>query len=43
MKNWLIEKLKGNEKIINAAVSIPIIAAGTMSGACAAGCPYGLD
>jgi hypothetical protein len=42
MKNWLIEKIKGNEKIISAALTIPVIAAGTMSGACAAGCPYGL-
>jgi len=42
MKNWVKEKLHGNEKIISAAVTIPIIAAGTMSGACAAGCPYGL-
>ena len=42
MKKWVKEKLQGNEKIISAAVTIPIIAAGTMSGACAAGCPYGL-
>jgi hypothetical protein len=42
MKKWLIEKLRGNEKIVSAAVTVPIIAAGTMSGACAGGCPYGL-
>ena len=42
MKNWVKEKLQGNEKIISAAVTIPIIAAGTISGVCAAGCPYGL-
>lgn len=30
------------QKIIGAAVTVPIIAASTMSGACAAGCPYGL-
>jgi hypothetical protein len=42
MKKWLIEKLDGKEKLITAGLTIPIIAAGTMSGACAAGCPYGL-
>ena len=42
MRKWLKETFKGNEKIISASVSIPIIAAGAMSGACAAGCPYGL-
>lgn len=42
MKKWVIEKLRGNEKIVSAALTAPIIAAGTMSGACAAGCPYGL-
>jgi hypothetical protein len=43
MKVWLIEKLRGNEKkIVNAAVTVPIIAAGTMAGVCASGCPYGL-
>ena len=42
MKSWLTEKIRGNEKIIGAAVTIPIVAAGAMSGTCAAGCPYGL-
>ena len=42
MRKWLIETFKGNEKIISASISVPIIAAGAMSGACAAGCPYGL-
>ena len=42
MKSWVTEKFRGNEKIISAALTVPIIAAGTMSGACAAGCPYGL-
>jgi hypothetical protein len=42
MKKWLIEKLEGKEKIVSAALTIPIIAAGSMCGACAAGCPYGL-
>jgi hypothetical protein len=42
MKKWLIEKLRGNEKIVSTAITLPIIAAGTISGACAAGCPYGL-
>jgi hypothetical protein len=30
------------QKIIGAAATVPIIAISTMSGACAAGCPYGL-
>jgi hypothetical protein len=30
------------QKIIGAAATVPIIAVSTMSGACAAGCPYGL-
>ena len=42
MKKWLIEKLEGKEKIIGAVLTIPIIATGSMYGACAAGCPYGL-
>lgn len=42
MKRWLIQKVRGNEKIVSAALTVPIIAAGAMSGACAAGCPYGL-
>jgi hypothetical protein len=42
MKRWLIQKLRGNEKVVTAALTVPIIAAGAMSGACAAGCPYGL-
>ena len=43
MKRWLIKKLRGNEKIVSAALTVPIIAAGAMSGACAAGCPYGVE
>jgi hypothetical protein len=42
MIRWLIQKVRGNEKIVSAALTVPIIAAGAMSGACAAGCPYGL-
>ena len=42
MKSWVTEKIRGNEKIISTAITIPIVAAGTMSGACAAACPYGL-
>ncbi|MBI5679497.1 MAG: hypothetical protein HZC47_01160 [Methanobacterium sp.] len=30
------------EKIIGTAITVPIIAASTMTGACAGGCPYGL-
>jgi len=30
------------QKIIGAAATVPVIAISTMSGACAAGCPYGL-
>jgi hypothetical protein len=30
------------QKIIGAAATVPIVAISTMSGACAAGCPYGL-
>ena len=33
--------MKLKEKVITALSSVPIIAAATMSGACAAGCPYG--
>lgn len=43
MKEWLIEKLRGNEKIIGTAVTVPIIAASTMFGVCASGCPYGAE
>lgn len=43
MKRWLIKKLRGNEKIVSAALTVPIIAAGAMSGVCAAGCPYGVE
>lgn len=43
MKKWLIDKLNGHEKVVSAAITIPIIAAGTISGACAAGCPYGVQ
>lgn len=42
MKNLLISKLKENKDIIYKALAVPVIATGAMSGACAAGCPYGL-
>ncbi len=42
MKQWLIEKIRGNEKLMSATVTVSVIAAGTISGACATGCPYGL-
>lgn len=42
MKNWLISKFNRNKDIIYKALGVPVIAAGAMSGACAAGCPYGL-
>lgn len=41
MKDRLLNILK-NRRVVNAAVAVPIIAASTMSGSCAAGCPYGL-
>lgn len=41
MKKRLLNILK-NKKVVNAAVTIPIVAIGTMSGSCAASCPYGL-
>jgi hypothetical protein len=41
MKQQLYNILK-NKKVVNAALTIPAIAVGTMSGSCAAGCPYGL-
>ncbi len=41
MKTWFLNILK-NKKVLNAAVTIPIIAIGTMTGSCAASCPYGL-
>jgi hypothetical protein len=41
MKEQLTKILK-NRKVVNAALTIPAIALGTMSGSCGAGCPYGL-
>ncbi|UTB31846.1 MAG: hypothetical protein NKF70_10060 [Methanobacterium sp. ERen5] len=41
MKQQLYNILK-NKKVVNAALTVPAIALGTMSGSCAAGCPYGL-
>ncbi len=41
MKQQLCNILK-NKKVVNAALTVPAIAVGTMSGSCAAGCPYGL-
>ena len=41
MKEQLFKILK-NRKVVNAALTIPAIAIGTMSGSCAASCPYGL-
>jgi hypothetical protein len=41
MKKQLTNILK-NDKVIKAALTIPAIAIGTMSGSCAAGCPYGM-
>ncbi|MTK64226.1 MAG: hypothetical protein F8N15_06855 [Methanobacterium sp.] len=41
MKKQLYNILR-NKKVVNAALTIPAIAVGTMSGSCAAGCPYGL-
>ncbi len=41
MKQQLYNILK-NKKVVNAALTVPVIALGTMSGSCAAGCPYGL-
>lgn len=41
MKKQLYNILR-NKKVVNAALAIPAIAVGSMSGSCAAGCPYGL-
>ena len=43
LKNTVIQNISPRkQKIIGAAVTIPVIAASTMSGVCAGGCPYGL-
>lgn len=41
MKQQLYNILN-NKKVVNAALTVPAIAVATMSGSCAAGCPYGL-
>ena len=41
MKKQLSKILK-DPRVIKAALTVPAIAIGTMSGSCAAGCPYGL-
>lgn len=38
----LLTNILRNKKVVNAALTVPAIALGTMSGSCAAGCPYGL-
>lgn len=43
LKNTLNQNISPiKQKIIGAAAAVPVIAASTMSGACAGGCPYGL-
>ncbi|HEX3014220.1 MAG TPA: hypothetical protein VHO92_08110 [Methanobacterium sp.] len=43
LKNTLNQNISPRkQKIVGAAAAVPLIAASTMSGACAGGCPYGL-
>lgn len=43
LKNSMVQKISQNKlKIAGAMTTVPLIAASSMSGACAGGCPYGL-